>query len=81
MKILDNFTRQTIYNLYKEYVEAIEENGKFVTYTYFTRAWKKYFNNVSIPKKMRMGFCNTCASLKERRDKTKGVERSIYIHK
>ena len=55
MHIPDNFSRE-IYNLYKEYVEGVEENGNFITYAYFTRIWKKQFNNVCIPNKSRMGF-------------------------
>ena len=38
--IPDNFTRQEIYNLYKEYVEGDEGNGNFIKYAYFTRVWK-----------------------------------------
>ena len=62
--ILDNFLRQEIYNLYKEYAEGAEGVGNFITYSYFTRVWKNKFNNVRIPKKTRMGVCSTCASLK-----------------
>ena len=62
--IPDNFSRQEIYNLYKEYAEGAEGHGRFITYPYFVKIWKKEFNNVRIPKKRRMGICNTCASLK-----------------
>jgi len=73
--ILGNFTRQEIYNLYKDYAEGTEGNGSFIKYAYFTRIWKKEFNNVHIPKSTWMGVCCTCASLKEKRDKSKGIER------
>ena len=62
--IPDNFSRREIYNLYKEYAEGAEGHGRFITYPYFVKIWKKEFNNVCIPKKTRMGICNICASLK-----------------
>jgi hypothetical protein len=68
-----------MYNLYKEYAESVEGNGNFITYAYFTRIWKKKFSNVSIPKNSRMGVCSTCATLKSIRDKSKGVERGMYL--
>jgi hypothetical protein len=49
--ILNNFSRREIYNLYKGYVEGVEGNGNFITYAYFTRIWKKQFNNFCITKK------------------------------
>jgi hypothetical protein len=54
--ILDNFSRREIYSLYKGYVEGVEGNGNFITYTYFTRLCKKQFNNVCIHKKSKMGI-------------------------
>ena len=60
--IPDNFSRE-IYNLYKGYDKGVEGNGNFITHAYFTRIWKKQFNNVRIPKKSRMGICSICASL------------------
>ena len=77
--IPDNFSRREIYNLYKEYVEGVEGNGNFITYAYFTRIWKKQFNNVCIPKKSRMGICSICATLKSRRDIYEGEERGMYL--
>jgi hypothetical protein len=77
--IPDNFSRREIYNLYKGYVEGVEGNGNFITYAYFTRIWKKQFNNVCIPKKSRMGICSICATLKSRRDKSEGAERGMYL--
>ena len=64
INIPNNFSRQEIYNLYKEYAGGVEGNGCFITYSYFMRIWKNKFNNVCIPKKTRMGICSTCASLK-----------------
>jgi hypothetical protein len=77
--IPDNFSRRKIYNLYKGYVEGVEGNGNFITYAYFTRIWKKQFNNVHIPKKSRMGICNIYDTLKSRRDKSQGAERGMYL--
>ena len=64
--------------MYKGYVEGVEGNGNFITYAYFTRIWKKQFNNVHIPKS-RMGICSICATLKSRRDKSKGAERGMHL--
>jgi hypothetical protein len=77
--IPDNFTKREIYNLYKEYDEGVEGNGNFITYAYFTRIWKKRFNNVCIPKNSRIGVCSICDTLKSRRDQSKGVERGMYL--
>ena len=68
--IPDNFTRQEIYNLCKDYVQGGKGNGNFIKYAYFIRVWKNKFNNVCIPKRSRMGICSTCASLKEMRDRS-----------
>ena len=62
LHILYNFSRREIYNLYEEYVGGAQENGIFITYSYFTKTWKKKFNNIYIPKKLRMGISYTCAS-------------------
>ena len=75
--IPDNLSRWEIFILYREYAEAVEGVGNFITYSYFTRLWKNEFNNVRIPKKTRMGVCSTCASLKEKRDKCQGEERGM----
>ena len=76
--ILDNFTQQEIYKLYKEYVQGDYGNDNFIKYAYFTRVWKNKFNNVHIPKRSRMGIYSTCASLKERRDIIEGIERGMF---
>jgi hypothetical protein len=70
--IPDNFSKREIYNLYAGYVEGVKGNGNVVTYTYFTRVWKKQFNNVYIPNKSRMDICSICATLKLRGDKSEG---------
>ena len=36
----------------------------YVQYRHFNRLWKLQFNNVVIPRKVRMGVCLVCASLK-----------------
>jgi hypothetical protein len=77
--IPDNFPRREIYNLYKGYAEGVEGNCNFITYAYFTRIWKKQFNNARIPKKSRMRICSICATLKSRRGKSEGAERGMYL--
>jgi hypothetical protein len=62
--ILDNFSRQEIYELYKDYAQSFEANSNFITYSYFRRIWKRIFNNVSIPKKPRMEVCSIYSFLK-----------------
>jgi hypothetical protein len=64
--IPNNFSRREIYNLYKGYAKDVEGNDSFITYAYFTRIWKKQFNNV-------------CVTLKSRTDKSEGVERGMYL--
>ena len=39
--IPNNFTRQEIYNWYKEYIQGAEGNGNFIKYAYFTQLWEK----------------------------------------
>jgi hypothetical protein len=77
--IRNKFSRRKIYNLCKGYNEGVEGNGNIITYAYFTRIWKKQFNNVCIPKKSRMEICSICVILKSRRDKFEGVERCMYL--
>jgi hypothetical protein len=77
--IPDNFSRREIYNLHKGYVEGVEGNGNFIIYAYFTRIWKKQFNNVCIPKKSMMDICSICATLKSRRDKSEGATRGMHL--
>ena len=74
----DNSTRQEIYKLYKDYAQSGQGNGNFIIYAYFTRVWKKKFNNVCIPKRSRMGIYSTRNSLKERRDRSEGIERGMF---
>ena len=75
--IPNNFSRREIFSLYKYYAEVAKGVCNFLTYSYFTRIWKKKFNNVHIPKKTRMGVCSTCASLKEKMNKCQGEERGM----
>jgi hypothetical protein len=77
--IPDSFSRREIYNLYKGYDEDVEGKGNFITYAYFTRIWKKQFNNVCIPNNSRMGICSIYATLKSRRDKSEGTEGGMYL--
>ena len=79
--IPDNFTMQEIYNFYKDYVQGGQGNHNFIIYAYFTRVWKNKFNNVYIPNRSRIGICSTCASLKERRDRSEWIERGMFTKK
>ena len=38
--IPENFSRQEIYNLYKEYAEGVEVNGCFITYQCLVQIWR-----------------------------------------
>ena len=67
MHLMDNYTRYEVFMLYKE--DMLESNEKFASYSHFSRLWKNFFNNVKIPKKVRMGVCSVCANLKSRRQR------------
>ena len=67
MHLMDNYTRYEVFSLYKE--DILESNEKFASYSHFSRLWKNFFNNVKIPKKVRMGVCSVCANLKSRRQR------------
>ena len=67
MHLMDNYTRYEVFTLYKE--DILESNENFASYSHFSRLWKNFFNNVKIPKKVRMGVCSVCANLKSRRQR------------
>ena len=67
MHLMDNYTRYEVFTLYKE--DMLESNEQFASYSHFSRLWKNFFNNVKIPKKVRMGVCSACANLKSRRQR------------
>ena len=77
--IPNNFSRHEIYNLYKAFVQEAEGNNNFIRYAYFTRLWKIDFNNVCIPKRLRMGVCIICTSLKQRRDRKCYVSKNFLL--
>ncbi len=62
LHLADNYTRDELYQIYKDEMESLIE--KFVSYSQFTRLWKMKFDNVVIPRKVRMGVCSICANLK-----------------
>ncbi|KAH7365155.1 hypothetical protein KP509_18G011500 [Ceratopteris richardii] len=62
LHLSDNFTHREVFQIYREDME--NRNEKYVLYRHFTRLWKEEFNNVSIPRKVRMGECSVCATLK-----------------
>ena len=67
MHLMDNYTRYEVFTLYKE--DILESNEKFASYSHFSRLWKNFFNNVKIPKKVRMGVCSVCENLKSQRQR------------
>ena len=64
MHLMDNYARYEVIMLYKE--DMLESNEQFASYNHFNRLWKNFYNNVKIPKKVRMGVCSVCANLKSR---------------
>ena len=42
----------------------ILDSVPYIQYRHFNRLWRLQFNNVVIPRKVRMGVCSVCASLK-----------------
>ena len=47
---------------------------RYIQYSQFTRLWKMMFENVVIPRKVRMGVCDVCANLKSMMKATFGDE-------
>ena len=60
LHLSDNFTRKEIFQVYKSDMEKTED--KSVRYSQFTRLWNTEFDNVIIPRKVRMGVCSICAN-------------------
>ena len=48
----DEFMRSELFSLYKDDMQSTQE--KYISYSYITRLWKSQFNNVSIPRKVRV---------------------------
>ena len=65
LHLMDNYTRFEVYTLYKD--DMLDSCQQFTSYSHFTRLWKNFFNNVKIPRKIRMGVCSVCANLKSKR--------------
>ena len=62
MHLMDNYTWYEVFMLYKE--DILESNEQFASYSHFSRLCKNFFNNVKIPKNVRMGVYSVCANLK-----------------
>ena len=62
LHLSDNFTRREVYQSYKDDMSSDVE--PYIQYRHFNRLWRLQFNNVVIPRKVRMGVCSICASLK-----------------
>ena len=58
----DNFTHYEVYQAYKD--DMMLDGIPYVQYRHFTRLWRLQFDNVIIPRKVKMGVCSVCASLK-----------------
>ena len=46
------------------YKDDMLEGVTYIQYQHYNRLRRLQFNNVVIPRKVRMGFCSICASLK-----------------
>ena len=62
LHLSDNYTRDELFKMYRDEMESRSE--RYVRYSQFTRLWKIKFDNVLIPRKVRMGVCALCANLK-----------------
>ena len=62
LHLSDNFTRKEIFEVYRNDMEKTHD--KSVRYSQFSRLWNTEFNNVIIPRQVRMGVCSICANLK-----------------
>ena len=62
LHLSDNFTRREVYQEYKD--DMLSQGVPYIQYRHFNRLWRLQFNNVVIPRKVRMGVCSICASLK-----------------
>ena len=62
LHLSDNYTREELFQIYKDDLQSKGE--RFIKYCQFTRLWKLKFDNVLIPRKVRMGVCAVCANLK-----------------
>ena len=58
----DKYTRDELYRIYREEMQC--QGGRYIQYSQFTRLWNVRFDNVMIPRKVRMGVCLLCANLK-----------------
>ena len=62
LHLSDNYTRDELFRIYKD--EMLSQGERYVCYSQFTRLWKLKFDNVLIPRQVRMGVCVVCANLK-----------------
>jgi hypothetical protein len=58
----DNYSRDGLFQIYKQEMELQRE--RYVRYSQFTRLWNEKFDNVVIPRKVRIGVCAIFANLK-----------------
>ena len=62
LHLSDNFTQHEVYQEYKD--DMLLQDVPYLNYRHFNRLWRLQFNNVIIPRKVRMGVCLVCVSLK-----------------
>ena len=62
LHLSDNYTRDELFQIYRDELQCKGE--RYIKYCQFTRLWKLHFDNVMIPRKVRMGVCVVCANLK-----------------
>ena len=83
--ILDNFTRQKIYNLYKDYVQCGQGNGNFIKYAYFTIVRKKSSTMSAFQRGQGWGSTVHVLLLKkeeiDQRDRKRYVYKIIFLDK
>ena len=71
----DNFTQNEVYQEYKD--GMLLQGVPYVHYRHFNRLWRFQFNNVIIPRKVRMGVRSVCASSKSMAKGGKSYEEII----
>ena len=77
LHLSDNFTHREVYQTYTN--DMLLDSVPYIQYQHFNRLWRLQFNNVVIPRKVQMGVCFVCASLK--RMAKSGIDDEIKNYK
>ena len=62
LHLLDSYIREELFHFYKDELQS--KGKRFIKYCQFTRLRKLKFDNVMIPRKVRMGVCALCTNVK-----------------